>query len=124
MFRKLLDQGQAGDNVGVLLRGTKKDEVERGQVLAKPKSINPHRKFMGEVYVLLHMECELKCKVCPYWGQRGACRDRGFREAQFRSFDLDRLKSFIDEVPYEVEQAAEVLGASRWRIIATATPSA
>ena len=52
MFRKLLDEGQAGDNVGVLLRGTKRDEVERGQVLAKPKSINPHTKFEAEVYVL------------------------------------------------------------------------
>jgi elongation factor Tu len=52
MFRKLLDQGQAGDNVGVLLRGTKKDDVERGQVLAKPGSINPHTKFNGEVYIL------------------------------------------------------------------------
>jgi elongation factor Tu len=52
MFRKLLDQGQAGDNVGVLLRGTKKDEVERGQVLAKPGSITPHTKFKGEVYIL------------------------------------------------------------------------
>jgi len=56
MFRKLLDSGQAGDNIGCLLRGTKKDEVERGQVLAKPKSINPHRKFMGEVYVLTKEE--------------------------------------------------------------------
>ncbi len=52
MFRKLLDQGQAGDNVGVLLRGTKREEVERGQVLAKPGSINPHTKFTCEVYVL------------------------------------------------------------------------
>jgi len=52
MFRKLLDQGQAGDNVGILLRGTKKDEVERGQVLAKPGSITPHTKFKGEVYIL------------------------------------------------------------------------
>ena len=52
MFRKLLDQGQAGDNVGVLLRGTKRDEVERGQVLAKPRSITPHTKFEAEVYVL------------------------------------------------------------------------
>jgi elongation factor Tu len=52
MFRKLLDQGQAGDNIGVLLRGTKKDEVERGQVLAKPGTITPHTKFKGEVYVL------------------------------------------------------------------------
>jgi elongation factor Tu len=52
MFRKLLDQGQAGDNVGVLLRGTKRDEVERGQVLAKPGTIKPHTKFEAEVYVL------------------------------------------------------------------------
>jgi len=52
MFRKLLDQGQAGDNVGVLLRGTKREDVERGQVLAKPGSINPHKKFECEVYVL------------------------------------------------------------------------
>jgi elongation factor Tu len=52
MFRKLLDQGQAGDNIGVLLRGTKREEVERGQVLAKPGSITPHTKFACEVYVL------------------------------------------------------------------------
>ncbi len=52
MFRKLLDQGQAGDNVGVLLRGTKREDVERGQVLAKPGSIKPHTKFEAEVYVL------------------------------------------------------------------------
>ena len=52
MFRKLLDQGQAGDNVGVLLRGTKREEVERGQVLAKAGSINPHTKFTAEIYVL------------------------------------------------------------------------
>ena len=52
MFRKLLDQGQAGDNVGVLLRGTKRDEVERGQVLAKPGTITPHTRFEAEVYVL------------------------------------------------------------------------
>ncbi len=52
MFRKLLDQGEAGDNVGVLLRGTKRDEVERGQVLCKPGSIKPHTKFEAEVYVL------------------------------------------------------------------------
>ena len=51
-FRKLLDQGEAGDNIGVLLRGTKRDEVERGQVLAAPKSITPHKKFKAEVYVL------------------------------------------------------------------------
>jgi len=52
MFRKLLDQGQAGDNVGILLRGTKREEVERGQVLAKPGSIKPHTKFAAEIYVL------------------------------------------------------------------------
>ena len=56
MFRKLLDEGQAGDNVGVLLRGTKREEVERGQVLAKPGSINPHTKFECEVYVLTKEE--------------------------------------------------------------------
>jgi len=52
MFRKLLDQGQAGDNVGVLLRGTKREDIERGQVLAKPGSINPHTHFQSEVYIL------------------------------------------------------------------------
>jgi len=52
MFRKLLDEGQAGDNVGVLLRGTKREDVERGQVLSKPGSINPHTKFEAEVYIL------------------------------------------------------------------------
>ena len=52
MFRKLLDQGQAGDNVGILLRGTKREEVERGQVLAKPGSITPHTDFECEIYVL------------------------------------------------------------------------
>jgi elongation factor Tu len=52
MFKKLLDEGQAGDNVGLLLRGVEKDEVERGQVIAKPGSITPHMRFKGEVYVL------------------------------------------------------------------------
>jgi elongation factor Tu len=56
MFRKLLDQGQAGDNIGCLLRGTKKDEVERGQVLAQPGSITPHTKFKAEVYILTKEE--------------------------------------------------------------------
>ena len=56
MFRKLLDQGQAGDNVGVLLRGTKKEDVERGMVLAKPGSITPHTKFKAEAYVLTKEE--------------------------------------------------------------------
>ena len=56
MFRKLLDEGRAGDNVGILLRGTGKDEVERGMVLAKPGSITPHTKFKGEIYVLTKEE--------------------------------------------------------------------
>jgi elongation factor Tu len=56
MFRKLLDQGQAGDNIGALLRGTKKEDVERGQVLAKPGTITPHTKFKGEVYILTKEE--------------------------------------------------------------------
>jgi len=56
MFRKLLDSGQAGDNIGALLRGTKREDVERGQVLAKPGSINPHKKFTGEAYILTKEE--------------------------------------------------------------------
>src|SRR5689334_5844993 len=56
MFRKLLDQGEAGDNVGVLLRGTKREEVERGQVLAKPGSITPHTKLKAEAYILTKEE--------------------------------------------------------------------
>ena len=52
MFRKLLDEGLAGDNVGILLRGTKREDIERGQVLAKPGSINPHKKFKAECYIL------------------------------------------------------------------------
>jgi elongation factor Tu len=56
MFRKLLDQGQAGDNVGVLLRGTKREDVERGQVLCKPGSITPHTKFVAEAYILTKEE--------------------------------------------------------------------
>jgi elongation factor Tu len=56
MFRKVLDEGRAGDNIGVLLRGVKREEVERGQVLAKPGSITPHRKFKAEVYILTKEE--------------------------------------------------------------------
>jgi elongation factor Tu len=56
MFRKILDQGQAGDNIGVLLRGTKRDEVERGQVVAKPGTITPHTKFKAEAYILTKEE--------------------------------------------------------------------
>jgi elongation factor Tu len=56
MFRKLLDQGEAGDNIGILLRGTKRDDVERGQVVAKPGSITPHTKFKAEAYILTKEE--------------------------------------------------------------------
>jgi elongation factor Tu len=56
MFRKLLDQGEAGDNIGALLRGTKREEVERGQVLAKPGTITPHTRFNAEIYVLTKEE--------------------------------------------------------------------
>jgi elongation factor Tu len=56
MFRKLLDQGQAGDNCGILLRGVKRDDIERGQVLAKPGSITPHTKFKAEAYILTKEE--------------------------------------------------------------------
>jgi len=56
MFRKILDEGQAGDNVGVLLRGTKKEDVERGMVLSKPGSITPHTKFTAEAYILTKEE--------------------------------------------------------------------
>jgi len=56
MFRKTLDQGQAGDNLGLLLRGTKRDDVERGQVVAKPGSITPHTKFKAEAYILTKEE--------------------------------------------------------------------
>ena len=56
MFRKLLDEGRAGDNIGVQLRGTKKEDVERGQVLSHPKTITPHTKFKGEVYILTKEE--------------------------------------------------------------------
>jgi elongation factor Tu len=56
MFRKLLDQGEAGDNVGALLRGTKREDVERGQVLAKPGTITPHKKFQAESYILTKEE--------------------------------------------------------------------
>ena len=59
MFRKLLDEGRAGENVGVLLRGTKREEVERGQVLASPGSITPHTKFEGEVYVCRKMKVDV-----------------------------------------------------------------
>ena len=83
MFRKILDDGQAGDNVGVLLRGTKKDEVERGQVLAKPGSITPHTKFKGEVYILTKEE-----------GGRHTPFFKGYRpQFYFRTTDVTGLRS-------------------------------
>jgi elongation factor Tu len=74
MFRKLLDQGQAGDNVGVLLRGTKREEVERGQVLAKPGSIKPHTKFEAEVYVLSKEEGGRHTPFLPGYRPQFYCR--------------------------------------------------
>src|SRR5206468_711527 len=63
MFRKVLDEGQAGDNIGVLLRGTKKEDVERGMVLAKPKTITPHTKFKAEVYSPIGMDQGLRFAI-------------------------------------------------------------
>ncbi|NCW34360.1 MAG: elongation factor Tu, partial [Betaproteobacteria bacterium] len=86
MFRKLLDQGQAGDNVGVLLRGTKREDVERGQVLAKPGTIKPHMKFECEVYVLskeeggrhnVKMTVALIAPIAMEQGLRFAIREGG-----------------------------------------------
>ena len=83
MFRKLLDEGQAGDNLGVLLRGIKREDVERGQVLAKPGSINPHAKFECEVYVLSKEEGG---RHTPFFNRRRrrrppSCRPRGWQSA-------------------------------------------
>ncbi|WP_253306360.1 elongation factor Tu [unidentified bacterial endosymbiont] len=89
MFRKLLDEGRAGENVGVLLRGTKRDDIERGQVLAKPKSITPHTKFVAEVYVLTKEE-----------GGRHTPFLKGYRpQFYFRTTDV----TGIVELPAEVE---------------------
>ncbi len=89
MFRKLLDEGRAGDNVGILLRGTKREEVERGQVLAKPKSITPHTKFEAEVYVLSKEE-----------GGRHTPFFKGYRpQFYFRTTDVTGAV----ELPAEVE---------------------
>ena len=89
MFRKILDQGEAGDNVGVLLRGTKKDEVERGQVLAHPKTITPHTKFEAEVYVLSKEE-----------GGRHTAFFKGYRpQFYFRTTDVTGAV----ELPADVE---------------------
>lgn len=85
MFRKLLDEGVAGDNIGVLLRGTKKDEVERGQVLAKPGSITPHKKFKAEAYILTKDEGG---RHTPFFG--------GYRpQFYFRTTDVTGILSLI-----------------------------
>jgi elongation factor Tu len=88
MFRKLLDEGRAGDNIGVLLRGTGKDEVERGMVLAKPGSITPHTKFKGEVYVLTKEE-----------GGRHTPFFKGYRpQFYFRTTDVTGVAQLPDGV--------------------------
>lgn len=88
MFRKLLDQGQAGDNVGVLLRGTKREEVERGQVLCKPGSITPHTRFEAEVYILSKEE-----------GGRHTSFFKGYRpQFYFRTTDITGEVSLPDDV--------------------------
>ncbi len=88
MFRKLLDEGRAGDNVGILLRGTKKDEVERGQVLSRPGSITPHTQFEAEVYVLSEKE-----------GGRNKHFTTGYRpQFYFRTTDVTGMVQLPDEV--------------------------
>ena len=88
MFRKLLDEGVAGDNIGVLLRGTKKDEVERGQVLAKPGSITPHKKFKAEAYILTQAEGG---RHTPFFG--------GYRpQFYFRTTDVTGVMTLPDGV--------------------------
>ncbi len=88
MFRKLLDQGQAGDNIGALLRGIKREDVERGQVLAAPKSIKPHRKFKAEVYVLSKEE-----------GGRHTPFFSGYRpQFYFRTTDITGIIALADGV--------------------------
>ncbi len=88
MFRKLLDQGQAGDNIGALLRGVKREEVERGQVLAAPKSITPHRRFVAEVYVLSKEE-----------GGRHTPFFSGYRpQFYFRTTDITGVVTLADGV--------------------------
>ena len=86
MFRKILDEGQAGDNVGCLLRGTGKEDVERGQVLAKPKSITPHTKFKAQAYILTKEE-----------GGRHTPFFNGYRpQFYFRTTDVTGVASLAD----------------------------
>ncbi|MDH5762305.1 MAG: elongation factor Tu [Nitrospinota bacterium] len=114
MFRKLLDDGQAGDNVGLLLRGTKREDIERGQVLAKPGSITPHKKFKAEVYILTKDE-----------GGRHTPFFNGYRpQFYFRTTDVTgvvTLPSGVemvmpgDNVTFEVELITEVAMAKELR---------
>jgi len=76
MFRKLLDQGQAGDNIGALLRGTKREEVERGQVLCKPGSVKPHTKFKAEAYILTKEEGGRHPRSSPTTGRSSTSAPR------------------------------------------------
>jgi len=96
MFRKLLDEGQAGDNVGILLRGTKREDVERGQVLAKPGSITPHTKFEAEVYILSKDEGG---RHTPFFNgyRRTSCRKT--RVAAILPFSTAIVLSSISELP-------------------------
>ena len=88
MFRKLLDEGMAGDNVGILLRGTKREDIERGQVLSKPGSINPHKKFMAECYILTKEE-----------GGRHTPFFNGYRpQFYFRTTDVTGVVTLTDGV--------------------------
>ena len=88
MFRKILDEGRAGDNIGALLRGTKREDVERGQVLAKPGSIKPHTKFEAEVYILSKEE-----------GGRHTPFFQGYRpQFYFRTTDITGQCQLADDV--------------------------
>ncbi len=114
MFRKLLDDGQAGDNVGLLLRGTKREDIERGQVLAKPGSITPHKKFKAEVYILTKDE-----------GGRHTPFFNGYRpQFYFRTTDVTGVVTLPggvemvmpgDNVTFEVELITEVAMAKELR---------
>jgi len=100
MFRKLLDQGEAGDNVGVLLRGIKKEDVERGMVLAKPGSITPHTKFKAEAYVLTKEE-----------GGRHTPFFKGYRpQFYFRTTDVTGVVTLAEGVEMVMPATHDVLG--------------
>ena len=110
MFRKLLDSGEAGDNVGLLLRGTERTDVERGQVVAKPGSITPHQKFRAEVYVLTKEE-----------GGRHTPFFRGYRpQFFFRTTDVTGAVNLDEGVEMVIpgdntNLEVELISRSRWR---------